>query len=77
MASHAMPLDRISANAYNFRLGRALQWLLAAVLFAVGWTARWAVRILRTSIVVVGYGVGWVCVAIREGWREAAKSPAQ
>lgn len=73
MASHAMPLDRISANAHQFRLGRALQWLLAAILFAVGFTARWAVRVLRISIVVVGYSVGWVYAAVREGWREAAK----
>lgn len=77
MATHAMPLDRISANAYSFRLSRALQWLLAAALFAVGFTARWVVRILRTVIVVAGYSVGWVCMAVREGWREASKSPAQ
>jgi hypothetical protein len=74
MASHAMPLDRISANAHNFRIGRALQWLAAALLLAVGFTAHKVVRILRTTIVVVGYCLGWVCVAVREGWREAAKT---
>lgn len=77
MSAHAMPLDRINVQAGRFNVLRALQWLIAALLLALGWSAHMVVRGLRTSIVVVGYCVGWVCVAVREGWREAAKSPTR
>ena len=77
MASHAMPLDRINVGARSFHVLRALQWLAAALLLSVGWSAHKVVRMLRATIVVTGYCVGWVCVAVREGWREAAKSPTR
>lgn len=76
MAAHAAPLERIDADARAFRLAytlsRALLTALAAVLMALGWSARMLINGLRLALVAIGYIVSWVLVAVREGWREAA-----
>lgn len=72
MASHAAPLDRIGLGAREFNIGRLLLTAVAVVLMSVGWCARKTVATLRLLIFALSYTVGWVCVAIREGWREAS-----
>jgi len=59
-----VPVDRISADAREVHVGRALLTVIAAVLFAVGWvTAR------------VFLGLAWCGVAVKLGWQEARQPP--
>lgn len=62
-------LDRI--NPVPLTWGTALRALLtaiAAVLFAVGWSASMVVRGIRGSLIGAGYAVGWSVAAIRVGY---------
>ena len=68
--------DRITEQARQVDVGRAVLSVLAAVLFGVGWCAAKAV----TGLVVVLRGIllaiAWVGVAVREGWRAGRRRTA-
>lgn len=53
-------VDRVSAQAKDVHVGRALLACIAAVFFAVGW--------LLGKVVVA---VGWLFAAVRLGWMDA------
>lgn len=54
-----IPLDRIRAEAREIRVGRAIQLLIAAFFFAIGWIA---VKTWQSAI--------WAFAAIKVGWQE-------
>lgn len=58
------PVDRISAEARQVSVGRALAALTAAVLLFIGRSAGWVVNALV-----------WMVVAVRVGYREARPAP--
>lgn len=65
-----VPVDRITAEARQVRPARALLTLVAAVLFAVGWTAA---KVLGA----VWLGLAWCGTAVKVGWQEARTSGAR
>lgn len=62
-----VPVDRITAEARDVDLGRALLTVVAAVLFAVGWLAGKVVGGLITA-------VAWSLAAVKVGWVEARRT---
>jgi hypothetical protein len=56
-----VPLDEITAQARQVRLGRLLLTLIAAVFFGLGWMAG------RFFL-----GVAWCAVAVKVGWQAGA-----
>jgi hypothetical protein len=53
-----LPVDEITAQARQVHLGRVLLTVLAAVFFAIGWSAG------RFFL-----GVAWCAVAVKLGWQ--------
>lgn len=62
-----VPVDRITAEARDVDLGRALLTVVAAVLFAVGWLAGKVVGGLIAA-------VAWSLAAVKVGWVEARRT---
>lgn len=62
-----VPVDRITAEARDIRLGRALLTLLAGVFYVIGWIAAKVVG-------VVWFAVAWAGTAVKVGWAEARAS---
>jgi hypothetical protein len=62
-------LDRITAEARDVEIGRAILTLIAAVLFAIGWVAAKVVGVVWLSL-------AWSATAVRLGWSEARASQA-
>lgn len=63
MAMHAALADRVSVEARQVDVGRLLVTVVAAVLWAVGWTAA---KVVTTFV----RALGWSVAAVRVGWRE-------
>lgn len=61
----AVDIGRISAEARQIDAKRVILTILAAVLYAAGWTT-------RKVFVVLWLALTWSWAAIRLGWREAA-----
>lgn len=59
-----VPIDAITADARQARPGRAILGLIGFVLFAAGWTAAKAFRVLFLS-------GAWCFSAVKIGWRSA------
>ncbi|MGH3859219.1 hypothetical protein [Actinokineospora sp.] len=55
-----VPVDQITAEARQVDAGRVVLSMIAAVFFAVGWTAGTAVT-----------AAAWCCLAVKAGWLEA------
>ncbi len=64
----ALDIGRISDEARQIQFSRGLLTLIAAVLYAIGWTA-------RKVFVVLWLVFAWSWAAVRLGWREAAPKP--
>lgn len=58
-------IARIGAEARQVEFRRAFLTVLAAILYAIGWTA-------RKIFVVAWLVLAWSWTAVRLGWREAA-----
>jgi uncharacterized membrane protein YciS (DUF1049 family) len=56
-----LPVDEITRQASDIRVGRVLLTALAAVFFAIGWT-----------VARVFLGVVWCAVAVKVGWQAGA-----
>lgn len=54
-----IPLDEISQQAREVKIGHTLLTIIASVLFAVGWLAARGF-----------YCLAWAAVAVKVGWRE-------
>lgn len=54
-----IPVERISAEARDINVGRALLALLALIPFVLGWTA---------ATIVTAFG--WAWAAFKAGWQE-------
>ena len=59
-----IPLDRIEHRARHARPGRVLLTLLAAALFALGWTA-------CKAFALAWLAAAWCASAVIEGWQQA------
>jgi hypothetical protein len=59
-------VDRITAEAREIRFWRTVLMVIAAVLFAIGWT-------VAKVFTVVWLVLTWSAAAVRVGWREARK----
>ena len=59
-----VPLDRIERRARHARPGRVILTLLAAALFALGWTA-------CKAFAVAWLAAAWCGSAVIEGWQSA------
>jgi hypothetical protein len=64
----ALDIGRISEEAKQLQFGRGLLTIIAAILYAIGWTA-------RKVFVVAWLVISWSYAAVRLGWREAAPKP--
>lgn len=64
-----VPVDRITLEAREVHLGRALLTLLAGMFYVLGWTVAKLVN-------VVGFAVAWSWTAIKVGWVEGRASAA-
>jgi hypothetical protein len=62
-----VPLQRINSEAGQIRFGRTMLTMLAAVLFAIGWTAA---KLFGALWLIVS----WTLTAMKVGWVEARKS---
>lgn len=60
LALDRVPVDRITAEARQVRLGRLLLTAIAGLFWLVGWTVG------KAALAVV-----WCAVAVRVGWQEA------
>jgi len=60
-----VPLDRISAEARQVRLGRAVLTLLVGVFWLLGWLAG-----------MVSVGIGFACAAAKTGYTDARTTEA-
>lgn len=60
-------VDRITAQARQVRLGRAVLRLLGFMFFVIGWS-------VARLIGVTSFAVVWAGAAVREGWR-AGRTP--
>ena len=60
LALDRVPVDRITAEARQVRLGRLLLTLIAGLFWAIGWT-----------VGKLALGVVWCAVAVKVGWQEA------
>lgn len=60
-----LPIDDITDEARQVRLGRVFLTLIAAVFFGAGWVAG-----------KVAFAVVWCGLAVRAGWREARRPTA-
>lgn len=63
-----VPVAAITRQAREVKPLHVLLAVLAGVLFGIGWLAAKAVG-------AIWFGLVWVAVAIREGWRDA-RTPA-
>jgi hypothetical protein len=68
-----VPLERISEEAKQVDVGRAVLTAIAAVLFAIGWISGKVFTIVAQILVYVIRGVAWSAVAVKLGWTEARK----
>ena len=59
-----VPLDRIEHRARHARPGRVLLTVIAAVLFALGWTA-------CKAFALAWLAAAWCASAVIEGWTSA------
>lgn len=62
-----MPVERITAQARDVRVGPVVLSIVASVFFAIGWLAFKVCALAWLAVV-------WCAVATREGWREAQVS---
>lgn len=60
VALDRVPVDRITAEARQIRLGRLLLTLVAGLFWLIGWVAG------KAALAVV-----WCAVAVKVGWQEA------
>lgn len=61
---------RVTAQAPDVHVGRLLATVLAALFYALGWTAAKTVR-------VVVFALAWSFTAVRLGWREGFAKPVR
>jgi hypothetical protein len=64
-----VPVERITAEARQIELGRAVLTLLAGLFYVVGWLAAKLVN-------VVWFAFAWSWTAIKVGWKEGRASSA-
>jgi hypothetical protein len=60
-------LDRLSAEAREVRFWRTVLLVIGGLMYGVGWVTY---RICALSWLAGA----WMCVAVRQGWRESKKS---
>lgn len=70
MITSNVPVDRISEQAPRVQPSRVLLTMLAAVLYATGWTAARSLSLLWTALV-------WSAIAVHEGYRDGRKPAAR
>jgi len=61
--------DRVTAQAREIHIGRLVLTVLAAVLFAVGWSA-------GKVVTVVGGALVWSFAAVKVGWNDGRRRHA-
>lgn len=61
----AVDIGRIGAEARDIQFRRVILTVLAAILYAIGWTA-------RKIFVVAWLVLAWSWTAVKLGWQEAA-----
>ncbi len=62
-----VPVERISAEAREVRVGHTLLTLVAAVLYGIGWAAGKVLGMLWLAL-------AWSGTAVKVGWTEARSS---
>lgn len=62
---------RVSAEAKQVQIGKALLAMLAGVLYGVGWLAGWVVTLLIVAFSALGRGLVWIGMAVKLGFTDA------
>lgn len=67
-ALERVPVERITAEAREIRIGQTLLTLLAGLFYVIGWTVAKVVN-------VVWFAAAWSFTAVKVGWNEGRAAP--
>lgn len=74
MANHILdrvPVERISDQASRIQFSQVVLTILAALFYAVGWTAGKVFTVAQIVLWGLWTGITWSVAAVRVGWTDA------